>query len=116
MENEAIVKTISDKTACCSETICCVEKALNVLDGKWSFLLIKNLFGGTKRFGELRKDLHNISPKTLTVRLRELEQHGVINRKVYPTIPPAVEYSLTEKGQDLNTIITEMKHWGKKWG
>ncbi|MDD7792832.1 winged helix-turn-helix transcriptional regulator [Clostridium sp. 'White wine YQ'] len=97
------------------KTICCVEKALNVLDGKWSFLVIKNLFDGTKRFGELRKSLHNISPKTLTLRLRELEQCGVVQRKVYPTIPPAVEYSLTEKGQDLRNIIDEMNIWGKKW-
>jgi DNA-binding HxlR family transcriptional regulator len=100
---------------CIDRLECWVEKALDVLDGKWSFLIIKNLFDGTKRFGELRKALNNISPKTLTVRLRELEEHGVINRKVYPTIPPAVEYSLTEKGQDLRAMITEMMIWSKKW-
>lgn len=100
---------------CVDRLECWVEKALHVLDGKWSFLIIKNLFDGTKRFGELRKALHNISPKTLTIRLRELEEHGVIHRKVYPTIPPAVEYSLTEKGQDLKAMITEMMIWSKKW-
>ena len=103
------------KLQCIDRLECWVEKALRVLDGKWSFLIIKNLFDGTKRFGELRKALHNISPKTLTVRLRELEEHGVITRKVYPTIPPAVEYSLTEKGQDLKAMITEMMIWSKKW-
>lgn len=67
------------------------------------------------RFGEIRKCLHDISPKTLTIRLRELEQNGIVTRKVHPTIPPAVEYTLTEKGWDLIKMIEEMKAWGKKW-
>ena len=94
---------------------CCVEKIFSVLKGKWSFMIIKNLFDGTKRFGELRAYLNNVSPKTLTLRLRELEQNGIVNRKVYPVIPPAVEYSLTEKGIDLLDVITEMENWKEKW-
>ena len=94
---------------------CNVEKALNIIGGKWSFLIIKHLFDGTMRFGEIRKALRNISPKTLTSCLRDLEKNNILTRKVYPTIPPAVEYTLTEKGRDLNNIINEMKQWGKKW-
>ncbi len=100
---------------CAREAECCIEKALNIIGGKWSFLIIKNLFSGTMRFGEIRKALHDISPKTLTVRLKELEQHGIVTRTVHPTIPPAVEYTLTEKGWDLIKMIEEMKAWGKKW-
>ena len=91
-----------------------VEKDLNVIGAKWSFLIIRHLFDGTMRFGEIRKSLHNISPKTLTSCLRELEKNNILTRKVYPTIPPAVEYTLTDKGKDLNNIINEMKLWGKK--
>ena len=102
-------------TNCNKNIECSIEKALNILGGKWTFLIIKNLFEGTKRFGELRKALNEISPKTLTERLKELESNGVILRVVYPTIPPKVEYSLTEKGRSLDTIIKEMKKWGSIW-
>lgn len=94
---------------------CCVEKMLNVIGGKWSFLIIKNLFSGKKRFGELRKLLHDISPKTLTSALRSLEENGVVYREVFPTVPVTVEYSLTEKGTDLQNTIEQMYLWGKKW-
>lgn len=94
---------------------CSIEKALDVLQGKWTFLIIRDLFSGTKRFGEIRKSLKGISPKTLSERLKHLEEKGVVKRIAYPTIPPTVEYSLTEKGRDLKPVITEMKIWGAKW-
>lgn len=100
--------------SCCSVE-CCVEKALNVIGGKWAFLVIKNLFGGTKRFGELRKILHDISPKTLTSCLRSLEDNGIITRTAYPTVPVTVEYTLTAKGRALDGIINAMYDWGEKW-
>ena len=100
--------------SCCSVE-CCVEKALNVIGGKWSFLIIKNLFIDTKRFGELRKLLHDISPKTLTSCLRSLEHNGIITRTVYPTVPVTVEYSLTKKGEELDEIVNAMYSWGEKW-
>lgn len=106
---------ISDKIVSCITIECSVEKALNVIGGKWSFLIIKNLFTGTKRFGELRKLLHDISPKTLTSCLRALESNGIVTRTVYPTVPATVEYSLTEKGQSMDKIINEMFFWGEKW-
>lgn len=95
---------------------CSIEKTLEVLDGKWTFLIIRDLFEGVRRFGELRKSLEGISPKTLSVRLKELEAKGIINRTAYPTVPPTVEYGLTEKGKSLKPIIVAMKLWGAKWG
>jgi DNA-binding HxlR family transcriptional regulator len=87
----------------------------NIIGGKWSFLIVKNLFPGTKRFGQLRMSLHGISPKTLTACLRSLESHGVLTREVIPTIPPEVHYTLTEKGMDLQNVVNQMKIWGEKW-
>ena len=104
------------KSYCPANSECSIEKALNILQGKWTFLILRDLFDGTKRFGELRKSLHGISPKTLSERLKELETKGVINRKAYATVPPTVEYRLTEKGKSLKSVIKEMKLWGAKWG
>ncbi|WP_245589875.1 winged helix-turn-helix transcriptional regulator [Caldanaerobius polysaccharolyticus] len=100
----------------CPDVECSIEKAMSILEGKWTFLIIKNLFDGKMRFGELKKSLGGISPKTLSQRLKELEQKGIIKRTAYPTIPPTVEYSLTEKGRSLKPIIIEMKLWGARWG
>lgn len=102
---------------CCPEGVeCSIEKALAVLDGKWTFLILRDLFEGTKRFGELRKSLHGISPKTLTERLKMLENNGILTRTAYATIPPTVEYTLTEKGESLRPIVKQMKLWGAQWG
>jgi|SRR4051812_22973106 DNA-binding HxlR family transcriptional regulator len=94
---------------------CSIEKALSVIGGKWSFLVLRELFEGTKRFGELQKAISNISPKALTDTVRHLESNGVLIRTVHATVPVTVEYSLTEKGQSLHTIIKEMKYWGSYW-
>lgn len=98
-----------------SELKCFVEKTLDVLGGKWSYLIIKHLFSGKKRFGELRKLLHNVNARSLTNSLRNLEEQGVINRQVIATVPVTVEYSLTVKGEDLKEIIIAMYLWGEKW-
>lgn len=94
---------------------CSIEKSLNIIGGKWSFLVLRELFGGTKRFGELRTSINGVSPKSLTDTLRNLEEHCIIIRKPYSTIPPTVEYSLTEKGTALHAILHEMKIWGAHW-
>jgi len=94
---------------------CPIERAVSVLDGKWTLLVLRELFTGTKRFGELRKTLHGISPKTLTERLRLMETQGIIKRTIYPEIPPHVEYSLTEYGETLRPIIDALKAWGERW-
>ena len=99
----------------CGTVECCVEKTLNVIGGKWGFLILKNLFSGKKRFGEIRRLLHGINAKSLTVSLRSLEENNLINRKVFATVPATVEYSLTPKGDGLKEVIMQMYLWGEKW-
>ena len=95
---------------------CSIEKALTIIGGKWSFLVLKELFTGTKRFSELQRALPTISPKSLTDTLRHLESQQVLLRTIYPTVPVTVEYSLTERGIDFHKVLLEMKRWGAKWG
>ena len=95
------------------ENQCCpIERTLSVIDGKWTILILRDLFDGTKRFGELRRSLDGVSPKTLSQRLRGLEAQGIVERVIYPEIPPRVEYSLTEKGKSLRAILDQMRIWG----
>ncbi|MGG1313371.1 MULTISPECIES: winged helix-turn-helix transcriptional regulator [Cohnella] len=94
---------------------CNIEKTLDVLGGKWAFLVLRELFGGTKRFGELQRSIPAVSPRALTSTLRHLEEKGVLERRVHPTVPVTVEYTLTPKGQDLHQIVKEMKIWAAKW-
>ncbi|WP_313637006.1 helix-turn-helix domain-containing protein [Paenibacillus sp.] len=94
---------------------CNVEKTLEVLGGKWAFLVLRELFDGTQRFGALQRKITNVSPRALTSTLRHLEEHGVLERHVFPTVPVTVEYSLTPKGEDLHQILKEMKLWSAKW-
>ena len=94
---------------------CYVEKTLDILGGKWSYLIIKHLFSGKKRFGQLRKLLHDVNARSLTNSLRNLEEQAVITREIIATVPVTVEYSLTDKGRDLKDVITFMYEWGDKW-
>lgn len=91
---------------------CGVAKTIKLIGSKWSMLILHQLFSGTKRFGELHKSLLGISPKTLSVRLQELERGKVISKKVYAEVPLHVEYSLTEKGESLSEIFQKMAQWG----
>lgn len=93
---------------------CGVERTLQVLDGKWTTLVVRELLGGAKRFGELRTALGNPSAKTLTDRLRALEHHGVITRTVHAEIPPRVVYDLTDEGRSLETVLHAMLRWGEE--
>ncbi|SEP32185.1 winged helix-turn-helix transcriptional regulator [Propionispora vibrioides] len=93
--------------------VCPIAKTLDVIGTKWTFLIIRDLMlEGVMRFSDLQRSMTGISPKTLSLRLRELEEHQIINRKVYPEVPPRVEYSLTEKGKQLQGILVEMKRFG----
>jgi DNA-binding HxlR family transcriptional regulator len=94
---------------------CNIEKTLDVIGGKWAFLVIRELFCGTKRFGELQRLIPTVSPRALTSTLRHLEDKGVLERKVFPTVPVTVEYTLTPKGEDLHQILKEMKLWSARW-
>src|SRR5262245_13065169 len=93
-------------------TGCPIERALLVLDGKWSTLIIRELLTGPKRFTELRTALAIGSPKTLTERLRILEHQGVLTRTVHAEITPRVVYELTERGQSFRSVLEAMAAWG----
>ncbi|CEH29052.1 HxlR family transcriptional regulator [Aneurinibacillus migulanus] len=94
---------------------CPIEKTMHVIGGKWTFMILRDLFYGPKRFGELQNSLKGISPRTLSIRLKELEHEGIVLREIYSEIPPHVEYSLTEKGLSLRPIFDAMKNWGNAW-
>ncbi len=93
---------------------CGVAKTLKIMGGKWTFLILHNLFEGKKRFGELERSMLGISPKTLSERLTLLEKEKIISKKVFAEIPLHVEYSLTEKGKSLKNIFKQMAKWGEK--
>ena len=94
---------------------CSVEITLKVIGGRWKVLILRELFGGIKRFGELHRALDGITQKMLTQQLREMEQDGIINRQVYLQVPPKVEYSLTLLGETLKPILEAMHEWGIKY-
>lgn len=94
---------------------CPVDLTLSVIGGRWKSLVFWNLRDGAKRYGELKKILVGINDKMLTQVLRELEQSGVINRKVYEVIPPKVEYTLTKEGTKLLPVMQLMEKWGSKF-
>lgn len=93
-------------------TNCPAETTLGVIGGKWKLLILRELLAGASRFGELRRRLSGISEKMLAQHLRELESDGIIARKIYPEVPPKVEYSLTASGKTLKPIIDGLHDWG----
>ena len=95
---------------CCPVTACA-----EILSGKWTILLIRDLADGRSRFSELERSLEGISPRTLSLRLRALEEQGIVERRTFPEVPPRVEYSLTEKGRALVPIIDDMRIYGRTW-
>ena len=94
---------------------CPVEYTASMIASKWKILILRDLLTGTKRYNELTRSVVGISAKVLTENLRELEHDGIIERKVYPVVPPKVEYSLTNKGWELKPIIELMKEYGLKY-
>lgn len=94
---------------------CEVESTIKVIGGRWKVLIIRELMTDVRRFGELQRALSGITQKMLTQQLRELEEDGIINRQVYPQIPPKVEYSLTTLGETLKPILSAMHEWGVKY-
>ncbi|MGV6804897.1 MAG: winged helix-turn-helix transcriptional regulator [Ruegeria sp.] len=99
----------------CSEG-CPVEAALEQIAGKWKGLIIYHLMGGTLRFNELSRRVVNVTQRSLTKQLRELEADGIVHRQVYAVVPPRVEYSLTEKGLELRGVIQALHGWGSEYG
>jgi DNA-binding HxlR family transcriptional regulator len=94
---------------------CPVCRTAEIVCGKWTLLLVRELAEGCSRFCELERSLAGISPRTLSLRLRALEEEGIVERSTYPAVPPRVEYALTEKGQALIPIIEDMRTYGERW-
>ena len=94
---------------------CPVETTLTLISDKWKVLILRDLMPGTKRFGELKKSIGQVSQKVLTSQLRQMEASGLVNRKVYAEVPPRVEYSLTELGHSLKPILDAMWVWGENY-
>lgn len=92
---------------------CPVETTLTLIGDKWKVLILRDLLPGTKRFGEVKKSVGNISQKVLTTQLRAMEESGLLTRTVYAEVPPRVEYTLTELGQSLRPILDAMRSWGE---
>ncbi len=92
---------------------CPVETTLTLIGDKWKVLILRDLMLGTKRFGELKKSIGSVSQKVLTAQLRDMEESGLVSRKVYAEVPPRVDYSLTELGKSLKPILDAMQSWGE---
>ena len=93
---------------------CAVTKTIKVIGSKWTMLILHHLNDGTKRFGELQRELKGISPKTLSQRLQELEREKMVSKKVFAEVPLHVEYSLTDKGKSVGKIFTEMARFSSQ--
>jgi DNA-binding HxlR family transcriptional regulator len=98
-----------------SNDACPVCRTADIVCGKWTLLVIRDLAEGRSRFCELERSLHGISPRTLSLRLRALEEEGIVERQTFPEVPPRVEYALTEKGRALVPLIEDMRAYGLQW-
>ena len=94
---------------------CPVCRTADIVCAKWTLLIVRDLSEGRSRFCELERSLSGISPRTLSLRLRELEHEGVVERQTFPEVPPRVEYALTEKGRALLPLIEDMRSFGEQW-
>ena len=94
---------------------CPVETTLTLISDKWKVLILRDLLPGPKRFGELKRSVGNVSQKVLTAQLRQMEDSGLLQRTVYPEVPPRVEYALTALGHSLKPILDAMENWGAQY-
>ncbi|NER78877.1 MAG: helix-turn-helix transcriptional regulator [Leptolyngbya sp. SIO1D8] len=99
----------------CLEVRCPIQFVLEIVGSKWAILILRELFAGSRRTHEFLEALPGISTKTLTARLRELESYGLVTRKVYAEVPPRVEYSLTQKGLEVQPVMMALKGLGEQW-
>lgn len=93
----------------------CIASTMDIIGNKWTALILRDLVGGEKRFCELEKSVGNINPRTLSQRLDDLEQHGIITKESFAEVPPRCEYSMTDKGRDLIPVLKQMATWGEKY-
>ena len=94
---------------------CPVETTLILSGNKWKVLILRELRGGTRRFGELKKSVTGISQKVLTANLRDMEENGLLTRKAFPEVPPRVEYTLTPLGKSMSPILDALAAWGQNF-
>ena len=109
LEGTDLAVTVKDLPACP------VETTLTLISDKWKVMILRDLLPGTKRFGELKKSIGHVSQKVLTAQLRQMEESGLLTRKVYAEVPPRVEYTLTELGYSLKPILDAMRSWGEAY-
>lgn len=111
------MENIKDKTESSVKELpaCPVETTLTLISDKWKVLILRDLLQGTKRFGELKKSIGHVSQKVLTSQLRQMEESGLLTRKVYVEVPPRVEYTLTDVGYSLKPIMDAMWAWGEEY-
>lgn len=115
MKKKSLAAVKTSKLAVDCDGACPVQRTAKILDGKWTTLIVRDLIGGKKRYSELQRSLSGISPRLLAARLRLLEQHGMLTRTVYPTVPPTTEYELTSLGHGLRDVIEAMAKFGQGW-
>jgi DNA-binding HxlR family transcriptional regulator len=104
-------------TECATGTVagvCPVTHTLNLMNGKWTLLVVRELLDGTKRFTEIRRRLADLNPRTLAERLKLLERDGIVVRQAFAEVPPRVEYSLTPRGRSLASVLEAMGEWGTR--
>ena len=94
---------------------CPVETTLTLISDRWKVLILRDLMAGTRRFGELKKSIGRVTQKVLTANLRDMEEKGLLTRKVYAEVPPRVEYTLTDLGYSLKPILDAMQTWGERY-
>ena len=93
----------------------CIASAMEIIGNKWTALILRDLAGGPKRFGELEKSVGSINPRTLSQRLDDLERCGILTKQSFHEVPPRIEYTLTKKGEDLVPVLRQMAEWGTKY-
>lgn len=111
IDNDGIVQS----TAPVEPKVGCIASAMEIIGNKWTALILRDLMSGPKRFCELEKSVGTINPRTLSQRLDDLAEHGIITRQTFAEVPPRTEYTLTPKGHDLLPILKQMATWGNKY-
>jgi DNA-binding HxlR family transcriptional regulator len=109
--NTAVAPTLS----ALEPKIGCIAGAMEIIGNKWTALILRDLAAGSSRFCNLEKTVGNINPRTLSQRLDDLEEHGIITKKTFAEVPPRTEYTLTKKGEDLIPVLEAMATWGNKY-
>ena len=115
VKNQNVKSDVKIPDSLCLNNNCPIQFVLGILGSKWSVLILQQLLSSDRRTHELLEALPGISSKTLTLRLRELEKYGLLARRVYPEVPPHVEYSLTEKGLEVQPVMIALQQLGELW-